>query len=299
MGLKLRVLTGAAALSMLGAAPATIVPGLASAPAGAVNFRVGAMKLTALRDSTFVTPNDGGDFGSDAGPAAVASLLRRAGAPTDRITLTVDALLVRMPGRVVLIDTGYGRHGALAASLAMSGLSRAEITDVLITHGHIDHTGGLVGADGASAFPRATIRLSAREWAWMRDQPQTRALAAVIAPQVRTFEPGAPILPGVTPIALYGHTPGHVGYAIVSQGARLEDIGDTAHSVIVSLAHPEWKGDIDEDPAAGAATRVSELRRLAREQELVFAPHFPFPGVGRIAPKGAGYKWKPSPALAD
>lgn len=276
--------------------PDAMTPGPMTAPPAAWRFRLGALELTSLRDGRYVTPNDGGDFGSKAGPAAVARLLADAGVATDRISLDVDALLIRMPGHLVLIDTGLGPadHGALPRSLALAGVSPGEITDVLVTHAHTDHVGGLVAGDGRAAFPAAAIRLSANEWAWMRAQPETRKLAAAIAPQVRTFEPGRPILPGVTPIALYGHTPGHVAYEIVSRGRRLEDIGDTAHSSIVSLARPDWTGGIDVDPAAGAATRRRALDRLAVTHELVFAPHFPFPGVGRIVAKDEGFAWKPA-----
>ena len=281
---------GTGAAGPVAAGPVTAAP-------AAWSFKLGGLQLTALRDGGFVTPNDGGDFGSKAGPAAVAALLAGSGAATDRISLDVSALIVRMPGHLVLLDTGLGPadHGALRQSLALAGVSPGEVTDVLITHAHGDHVGGLLGEDGRSAFPRATIRLSVREWAWMRAQAETRALAAVISPRVRAFEPGKPILPGITPIALYGHTPGHVGYEIVSRGERLEDIGDTAHSTVVNLARPDWTGGMDLDPPAGAATRRRALEHLAATRELVFAPHFPFPGVGRIEAKGGGFTWKPAP----
>jgi glyoxylase-like metal-dependent hydrolase (beta-lactamase superfamily II) len=291
----------ALAVWLLSAVPGALAlePGRVTAPSAAASFRLGSLTLTSVRDGGYVTPNDGQDFGKDVGPGPVAKLLAAAGLPTDRITLSVDALVVRMPGHVVLLDTGSGpaAAGVLMASLKMAGVSPDEITDVLITHAHDDHTGGLLDAKGGSAFPRAVIRLSAREWAWMQSRSWARKIATAIAPQVKTFEPGTEILPGITAIALYGHTPGHTGYEILSQGQKLEDIGDIAHSSVVSLARPDWRGGIDEDPTAGAATRRAELKRLATNHELVFAPHFPFPGVGWIVPAGDGYVWRPDPAV--
>src|SRR5260221_1979165 len=70
-----------------------VTPGpVASSPA-IRSFRLGALQLTALRNGGLVTPNDGADFASKAGPAAVAKLLRAGGAATDRISLDISALL--------------------------------------------------------------------------------------------------------------------------------------------------------------------------------------------------------------
>jgi glyoxylase-like metal-dependent hydrolase (beta-lactamase superfamily II) len=52
----------------------------------------------------------------------------------------------------------------------------------------------------------------------------------VIDGHVQSFAPGAPIVPGVTSVALDGHPPGHVGYEITCGKQRLLDIGDMAHS---------------------------------------------------------------------
>ena len=63
----------------------------------------------------------------------------------------------------------------------------------------------------------------------------------------------------------------------------------------MSLAEPGWIIQYDHDPQAGRANRIAVLTRLAKSHELVFAPHCPFPGVGRVAAKGDGFVWRPMP----
>jgi glyoxylase-like metal-dependent hydrolase (beta-lactamase superfamily II) len=262
----------------------------------AKSFKLGALEVSVLHDDSLAIPNDGSIFGLNAGgAAAVAKVLSEAGAPTNKVQLDVDALLIRMPGHLVLVDAGYGPsgHGIVQSSLALTGVSPADITDILVTHAHPDHVGGLVDAQGRSAFPKATIRMSAKEWAFMQREDGVRAEVPIIRAQVKTFQPGRPILTGVTPLALPGHTPGHVGYEIASQGHKLIDIGDVAHSSIVSLAKPRWTIAWDSNKQEGVQTRRQELRRLADTHELMFAPHFPFPGVGRIEKAGDGYRFQP------
>jgi len=290
-----------AMLGLLAAAlPAASCAKPAATSPAATPFALGALTLVPLRDELNVVPNDGSVFGKGIDPAAVAAVLRKAGAPTDAITLGVDALLVEMPAsarprRIVLIDTGLGPSvgGVLAGSLAAAHVAPAAVTDILITHSHGDHVGGLLTADGGLAFPNATIRMASAEWAFLRSHAGQAKLAAAIASKVQTFAPGAEVVPGITSVALAGHTPGHVGYRIVSQGRHLIDIGDTAHSAIVSLAKPDWAIGYDTDATQGEATRRAELATLAASHEWVFAPHFPYPGVGRIVAAGDGFAWQP------
>jgi glyoxylase-like metal-dependent hydrolase (beta-lactamase superfamily II) len=282
-------------LLALAAAPALGYAGPAPTPPAAESFPLGQFKLVALRDALNVVPNDNSVFGVGKTPAQVAGVLAAAGAPTDKITLGVDALLVQGAGRVMLFDTGLGprAHGQLVTSLALAGVTPDQVTDVFVTHSHFDHVGGLATLDGHSTYPKAMIHMSAKEWAFMRSQPANAGLVKAIAAQVKTFEPGGMVAPGVRTIALVGHTPGHTGYEISSGGARLMDIGDSAHSAVISLAKPDWDIEYDQDSAAGRANRRALLTRLAASHEWVFAPHFPYPGVGRVVAKGNGFVWAP------
>ncbi|MBS0374450.1 MAG: MBL fold metallo-hydrolase [Proteobacteria bacterium] len=285
---------------LLAAIGAAIVARADDAPApppvapAATKFRLGKLELVALRDAQFTAKNDGKIFGGDVGPAAVGEVLKAAGQRDDEFTLAISALVVKTGKHIVVLDTGIGAgaHGVLQKSLAEAGIARTAVTDVVITHSHFDHTGGLVDAAGGLEFPNATIHLATPEWAFMQEKGNG-ALVKAIAPKVKTFEPGKPLVPGVTPINLYGHTPGHVGYEISSGKARLLDIGDMAHSSVISLAKPGWKMGFDNDSALATDVRRATLARLAKVQELVFAPHFPYPGVGRIRASGDGFAWVP------
>jgi glyoxylase-like metal-dependent hydrolase (beta-lactamase superfamily II) len=254
-------------------------------------FKIGSLDLVSLHDAQFVLPNDGKVFGVGHSPEETGEVLKAAGAPTDTVTLSVDALLVKAPKRVILIDTGVG--GALQQSLAQAGTKPDEVTDILITHSHPDHMGGLV-KDGKLAFPKATIRMSAAEWAFAKKNAQLANIVKVIDGNVKTFKPGAEVVPQITSVGLKGHTPGHVGYEIVSGNGKLLDIGDTVHSSIISLVKPEWPIGFDNDEKGGEKNRIDTLKKLAEDNELVFTPHFPFPGVGRIAADGDHFSWQPS-----
>lgn len=257
-------------------------------------FKLGKLDLLALRDAAQNAPNDNKIFGIDQSPAAVDAVLVAAGAPTGQIALSVNVLLVKTGGHLVLIDTGYGApRGIFAASLAKAGIAPIAITDILITHGHGDHVGGLANAEGGSNYSKAVIHIAAKEWEAIKAAPANARLVTAIGAQVQTFEPGATVAPGITAVAIDGHTPGHSGYRVSSAGKSLLAIGDSAHSYVISLAKPGWAMGFDRDRVLGAASRITMLADAAKSGELLFSPHFPYPGLGQPAVKGDGFVWVP------
>jgi glyoxylase-like metal-dependent hydrolase (beta-lactamase superfamily II) len=285
-----------AASILTAAAGVAATTGPIAAPPAATKFSIGKLTAFALHDADFAAANDGSVFAVDGTTDEVAKVLKAAGAPPDVIPLSVNALLIKVKDHVVLLDTGLGpqAHGVLRQSLKKAGVSVGEITDVLITHVHGDHVGGLATADGTPAFPKAKVRMSSAEWVFMQSQSDLAPLVKTISAQVQTFEPGTEVAPGITAIAIKGHTPGHMGYEIVNGGDRILDIGDSAHSTIISLVRPDWAMGFDSDRAVGKASREKLLSDLSKSHERVFSPHFPYPGVGTVESEGVHYRWQPT-----
>lgn len=259
-------------------------------------FTIGTLQAVALKDGEFALENVTGQS-PWADNAGVAEALRPTG--DAKIHLSIQPLLIRGDDKVVLIDTGagggMGTANKLPASLASAGVQPAQVTDILISHGHGDHVGGLV-QNGALAFPNATIRMSAAEWAAVQADAELAALIPVITPRVETFEPGTQVTPSITAVALQGHTPGHTGYEIVSGEDRLLYLGDALHSAIISVERPEFVNAWDFNSDAAVATRLALLGRGATQSLRTYGVHFPFPGLGTFRRQADGFVWVPDVA---
>jgi glyoxylase-like metal-dependent hydrolase (beta-lactamase superfamily II) len=204
---------------------------------------------------------------------------------------------VRDGDRIVLIDTGaageMGTDGRLLASLTTAGVKPEDVTDILISHGHGDHVGGVFAKDGTLAFPNAAIRISIPEWTAMHDNAEFEEQIKTMTPKVRPFAPGSKVTPSITAVSLDGHTPGHTGYEIQSGTERLLYIGDALHSSIISVQRPDWTLAWDDDATDAKVTRQRLLDRGAADSLRIYGVHFPFPGLGRFQRSDDGFVWVP------
>lgn len=276
-------------------------------PKDAVEFKVGELSAWAVRDGALEFPNDEKIFGLGKTPEEVNAVLTAANLPTDKLQLGLQPLVVKSGDKVLLFDTGAAANfgpgnGLLTASLAEAGIEPASVTDIFISHVHGDHVGGLVNAEGALAFPNATIHISKNEWKFLTTMKPdlakmlglgTRdALVAAMKPKVDAFAPGAELVTGVVKaVDVKGHTPGHSAYRITSGTDSLLYIGDSMHHSVISVQKADWPMAFDADQKVGAASRVALVDELAKSGERVFAVHFPFPGIGKIQKQGDVAVW--------
>jgi glyoxylase-like metal-dependent hydrolase (beta-lactamase superfamily II) len=226
---------------------------------------------------------------------------------------------VNTGARLVLIDTGTAGQmdrmaGSMMANLAAAGIDPKAIDTIVISHFHPDHINGIKTKDGALVFSNAEIKVSAPEWKyWMQDMSATTApdtargvflnahrIFGSIGNQVTRFEPGTEVAPGITSLAAYGHTPGHVAYAVASGNASMMVLCDVTNHPWLFVRHPEWQPIFDMDGPMAVDLRRRMLDRIAADRMLVHGTHFPFPATGHIAKTGPGYEFVPvqwQPAL--
>jgi len=113
-----------------------------------------------------------------------------------------------------------------------------------------------------------------------------------IRDQFDLVKDNAEALPGIKFIAAYGHTPGNVMVEIGSGRESLLCIGDIMHSQL-EFIHPEHLILFDVEPEQALKTRAQKLSDIAKSGVLIFACHFPFPGLGHITHDEGIFAWQP------
>jgi glyoxylase-like metal-dependent hydrolase (beta-lactamase superfamily II) len=322
IGLIGAALVALAPVAMLAATSAALAaaPAVGGQAPGYYRMHVGRFEVTALLDGTH--PFQAEKLAVGAKPGEVNALLG-AQALASPFEGMINAFLVNMGDRLVLIDSGagnlYGKDGGgLVAAIRAAGYAPDQVDDIFITHLHEDHAGGLM-LNGQPVFAHAIVHVSKRDadfWLDNRNQsavndllkPFFPAIQKVVAPYIasgrlRTFAGDAPLLPGLRPIAAPGHTPGHSYYLIEDGGEAMLFWGDTVHMLPVQIAEPKIAIEYDWNVPMAIAARRNALALAAREGWWVAGAHVSFPGVGHIrsaegghvrTAKAGEYRWVPA-----
>lgn len=280
---------------------------------GYFRMALGQFQVTALYDG-FVDI-DSSLLGGASKKTIQSSLEQSFLTSTQPVQTAVNAYLVHTNKNVILIDTGtaklFGPNlGFMPENLRAAGYQPAQVDTILLTHLHPDHAGGLLTPTGEMLFPNAQVfvsRADANYWlsgtiaasAPKDKQSLFKMSRDAVAPyqaagKLTIFEPGQELRDGVTEIPEAGHTPGHTGYLISSEGQSLLVWGDIVHSIAVQFPHPEVALEFDSNQKQAVATRRRILALAASKKIWIAGAHMPFPGIGRVRlNKTTGYIWVP------
>jgi glyoxylase-like metal-dependent hydrolase (beta-lactamase superfamily II) len=203
--------------------------------------------------------------------------------------------------RVVLVDCGNGPYGDefipaghMLTELRSKGVEVDDVTDILLTHLHYDHTGWL-SVDNRPVFPNAEIHVAEADVAHFTD-PGTKGLSGELTPQrlrsveshLRPFTGRTTLAPGITAVPAPGHTPGSTVFVASSGTSRVVFLGDVVHCP-VQLVDTEWAVLGDIDPALALRTRRS-VEAEFEGAELAGA-HFPGLSLGRVIRTEVPPRW--------
>jgi glyoxylase-like metal-dependent hydrolase (beta-lactamase superfamily II) len=209
-----------------------------------------------------------------------------------------NAFLVQTPDKNILVDTGFGR--LLFENLKSTGLDANQIDVVLITHMHGDHIGGLL-KNGQVLFPNAQLYISQPERDYWAGEKNAGAVAVLNAyeQQLVLFEPNSldslsqSLLPGIIPVATYGHTPGHTSFLVESKGDKLLIWGDLTHAMAIQMPYPQVAVTYDVNPEEAVQSRQAVLKYVSENAIPVAGMHIAYPAMGKVQASGSGYEFVP------
>nr|WP_315031717.1 MBL fold metallo-hydrolase [uncultured Chryseobacterium sp.] len=226
----------------------------------------------------------------------------------------INVMLVKKGDRMILVDTGEGFYdeenaGNLLYSLTAAGFSTDSVTDVLITHAHRDHIGGILSKNGNIVFPNARYHISRQEFEfWMTGEPYfqksknpeggkssiplVRNILSTIKDKLSLFEMGDHLFSCIQTQPAPGHTPGHIIYTVYDGNLSITNVVDILHSPLL-IAKPDWGTQWDIDFEKGVETRKKVLQQCYENRTLISASHLPWPGIGYINKVNEQFQWIP------
>ena len=169
----------------------------------------------------------------------------------NRIALGLNCLLLQVSGKNVLVDTGVGPKenendkenlglvpSRLLKGLKGVGLTPKDISAVILTHLHFDHSGGCTRLDRAGnlvpTFPKATYYVQRSCWEdacnpnerCFSTHRQENFMPVEAREQLEFLDGDAEIFPGLNVILTDGHAKGHQMVMFTHGGERIVFLGD-------------------------------------------------------------------------
>ena len=275
--------------------------------------RIGDIDVMVISDGVLPLPTK--MLAHNADPSVRAAWLHDMFLPPDAFDWALNVVVVRRGDQTILIDAGLGadpdlhlpRAGQLIKRLEAAGIDLPSVTDVVLTHLHMDHIGGLL-VDGVKDRLRPDLRIhvaaaevkfwEAPDFSHVSMPPgfpdalrsAAKRFMKEYRSQLQQFEEEHEVAPGVVVHRTGGHTPGHSVVRVASGRDRLTFAGDLVFAV--GFEHPDWYG-FEHDPEEAARVRVRLLRELAATGGLLVATHLPSRSVGRVAVDGDVFRWVP------
>jgi glyoxylase-like metal-dependent hydrolase (beta-lactamase superfamily II) len=276
--------------------------------------QVGDIEVLVISDG--VLPITARTMATNADPTEYGNWLDDMFLPKDVLDWPLNVLVVRSGGRTILVDAGLGvefpdfpKAGQTVHRLEAAGIDPSAVTDVVLTHLHMDHVGGLL-THGLKERLRTDLRVhvATREAEFWQapdfthtDMPAPvpdalRSIASRFLDEyrgnLRTFETEYEVAPGVLIARNGGHTPGHSIVRLASGGNALTFAGDSVFAP--GFDNPEWHNGFEHDPEESARVRIQLLRELAATGEAMVATHLPFPSVCHVATQGDVFRCVPA-----
>lgn len=261
--------------------------------AKARGFKVGEFEVIALLAGSAPRENPHGIFGLNVSDEEFAKVSEANFIGTDMAQFYFTPTLVKTGKEVILFDTGLNAAG-ITAALGEAGLSPQDITHVVITHMHGDHIGGLMEGD-VPTFANAAYITGQKEFDhWSKSDNQGFATKVKpLAEKMSFLADGDSVASGITAMAAFGHTPGHMTYMLESGGKQLLLMADLANHYVWSLAYPDWEVKFDTNKEDAAASRRKLLGMLATDRIPMIGYHMPFPAAGFVEQKDQGFRYVP------
>ena len=314
------LLAGAAAVTAAGSISA---PARAAAPMAGkqgpsfYRYKIGDFEVTALSEGS-VRNTALQNMALNKTVPDIQKALGDAFLPADHVINYFNVLVVNTGKNLVLIDSGFGDNGAptvgtLISNMQAAGLDPKSVDTILVSHFHGDHISGIRSKAGAANFPNAEVMVPAQEWQfWSDSSNQSKVIDAFkpgfgnvkrvfdpIGKDLKQYEYGKELVPGITSLDARGHSPGHGAFIVASGNGKLLVSCDTVNHQIL-VRNPEWNLWADMDAAMAVAARKRILDMAATDKIQIAAYHLPFPSTGYISKRGDGYEFHPAywqPAL--